>query len=311
MTDDARSIRNVSDTALWVAIYRAMESERPDALFNDPYARRLGGERGETIVRTLPKGSATAWPMIVRTAVMDEIVLRCVRDHGARGVLNLAAGLDTRPYRLALPPATRWIHVDLPDMIAYVESRLVGERPVCALEYVAADLIDAAARRGAIGKAATAGGPVLAISEGLLIYLQPEQVGALARDLAAEPSVRWWLIDLASPRMLEMLKKNWQPHLTAAGAPFVFAPPEGTGFFERFGWREAEFRSTWGEANRLKRTMRGAWLWNLIGRLMPRARQEEMRRMSGIVLLQRAPSSRDGRTPERPEAGLAEAPGAA
>ena len=311
MTDEARPIRNVSDTALWVAIYRAMESERPDALFNDPYARRLGGERGETIVRTLPKGGATAWPMIVRTAVMDEIVLRCVREHGARGVVNLAAGLDTRPYRLALPPATRWLHVDLPDMIAYVETRLAGERPSCVLDYVAADLTDPAARRGALGKAATAGGPVLAMSEGLLVYLQPEQVGALARDLAAEPSIRWWLIDLVSPRMLEMLKKSWQPHLVAANAPFVFAPREGTGFFEPFGWREAEFRSTWGEAIRLKRTMRGAWLWNLIGRLMPRRRQEEMRRMSGIVLLERAPSARDRRTPERPEAGLAEAPGAA
>jgi methyltransferase (TIGR00027 family) len=311
MTDDPRAIRNVSDTGLWVAIYRAMESERPDALFKDPFARRLGGVRGETIVRTLPKGGATAWPMIVRTAVMDEIIMRCIREHGARGVLNLAAGLDARPYRLALPPATRWFHVDLPDMIAYVESRLAGERPACTLEYVVADLTDATARRGVIARAGTAGGPVLAISEGLLIYLQPEQVAALARDLSAEPSVRWWLIDLASPRMIEMLKKNWQPHLSAANAPFVFAPPEGTGFFEPFGWREAEFRSTWGEANRLKRTMRGAWLWNLIGRFMPRARREEMMRMSGIVLLERAPSAREERTPEGRAARLADAPGEA
>ena len=311
MTDDARPIRNVSDTALWVAIYRAMESERPDALFRDPYARRLGGDRGESIVRTLPKGNASAWPMIVRTAVMDEIVVRCVRDQGVRGVLNLAAGLDARPYRLPLPPATRWCHVDLPDMIAYVRGRLEGERPECVLEYVAADLTDPGERRGAIGKAASAGGDVLAISEGLLIYLQPEQVAALARDLAAEPSIRWWLIDLASPRLIEMLKKNWQPHLSAGGAPFVFAPPEGTRFFEPLGWREAEFRSTWVEATRLGRAMRGAWLWNLVGRLMPKARQEEMRRMSGIVLLERAGPARDGRTPEGRAGGLAEPPGEA
>jgi methyltransferase (TIGR00027 family) len=92
-------IRNVSDTALWVAIYRAIESEHPDALFSDPYARRLGGERGEAIARTMRRGS---WPMVVRTAVMDEIVLRCVQQ-GVTTVLNLAAGLDARPYRLALP----------------------------------------------------------------------------------------------------------------------------------------------------------------------------------------------------------------
>ena len=100
---EGNPIRNVSDTASWVAIYRAMESERPDALFDDPYARRLGGERGEAIVKALPRGASMSWPMVVRTAVMDEIVLRCVHE-GAATVLNLAAGLDARPYRLALPP---------------------------------------------------------------------------------------------------------------------------------------------------------------------------------------------------------------
>src|SRR5262249_23119204 len=35
------ALENVSDTARWVAVYRAMESARPDALFHDPYAERL------------------------------------------------------------------------------------------------------------------------------------------------------------------------------------------------------------------------------------------------------------------------------
>ena len=43
-------IRNISDTALWAAIYRARESDRPDALFRDPLARRLAGERGGEVV---------------------------------------------------------------------------------------------------------------------------------------------------------------------------------------------------------------------------------------------------------------------
>jgi O-methyltransferase involved in polyketide biosynthesis len=46
-------IKNVSDTARWVAVYRAMEAERPDAIFRDPFARRLAGERGEEIVRSM------------------------------------------------------------------------------------------------------------------------------------------------------------------------------------------------------------------------------------------------------------------
>src|SRR5712671_2833406 len=72
-------ISNVSDTARWVAVYRAMETARPDAIFRDPYAERLAGERGLEIVRELPSGRALAWPMIVRTAVFDEIILGAVQ----------------------------------------------------------------------------------------------------------------------------------------------------------------------------------------------------------------------------------------
>ncbi|GAP66604.1 methyltransferase [Mizugakiibacter sediminis] len=279
-------IRNVSDTASWVAIYRAMESERADALFRDPYARRLGGARGEAIVRAMPRGAASAWPMIVRTAVMDEIVLRCVRD-GAATVLDLAAGLDARPYRLDLPASLRWYHVDMPAMVDYFREQMAGETPRCALEFVAADLRDADARREVFSRAA-AHGPVLAITEGLLVYLEAAQVADLARALHDVARAKWWLTDLASPRLLKMLEKRWAPRLRAGNAPFRFGPAEGTAFFAPHGWREAEFRSTWDEAVRLKRTMRGAWLWSLLGRLQPRRRREEFRRMSGIVLLEAA-----------------------
>ena len=278
-------IRNVSDTALWVAIYRAMESERSDALFNDPFARRLGGERGEAIVRAMPKGAATSWPMVVRTAVMDEIILRCVRQ-GAATVLNLAAGLDARPYRLSLPSSLRWLHVDLPDMVDYFRGQMAGETPHCELEFIAADMRDAEAKRDVFTRAAMHG-PVLVITEGLLVYLEADQVAELARDLHDIAQAKWWLTDLASPMLLKFLEKQWAPKLKEGNAPFRFGPAEGTAFFAPFGWREAEFRSTWDEAFRLRRTMRGAWLWRLLSHLQPKARQEANRRMSGIVLLQR------------------------
>ncbi|HWC75096.1 MAG TPA: class I SAM-dependent methyltransferase, partial [Gemmatimonadales bacterium] len=92
-------ISSVSDTARWVAMYRAMESDRPDALFHDQYARRLAGPTGEQILASIPQGRKWAWPMIVRTAVMDEIIMRLVNEEGVDTVLNLAAGLDVRPYR--------------------------------------------------------------------------------------------------------------------------------------------------------------------------------------------------------------------
>ncbi|WP_166207598.1 class I SAM-dependent methyltransferase [Cognatiluteimonas telluris] len=281
---DPNPIRNVSDTALWVAVYRAMETERSDALFRDPFARRLAGERGQAIVDAMPRGKSMSWPMVVRTAVMDEIVMRCVQQ-GARTVLNLAAGLDARPYRLPLPRALRWLHVDLPDMVEYFSERMRDETPHCELEFIAADMRDADARRDVFTRA-SAHGPVLVITEGLLVYLEPAQVADLAAALHDIANARWWLMDLGSPMLLKLLEKRWQPRLSQGNAPFRFAPAEGTGFFAPFGWREAEFRSTWDESFRLHRTMPGGWLWKLLSRLQPARKREAGRRMSGIVLLE-------------------------
>jgi len=286
VSEASATIQHVSDTARWVALYRAMESERPDALFHDPYARRLAGARGEQILASMPKGRTWAWAMIVRTAVMDELILGAIARDGVETVLNLAAGLDTRPYRLPLAPSLRWVEVDFPDVIAYKQEQLAGERPACALEQVGVDLTDPARRRALFAQIGGAARQVLVVSEGLLIYLTGEQVGALAGDLAAQSSFGWWLIDLASPGLLKMMERTWGRAVTS-NAPFRFAPSEGTRFFEPFGWREAEYRSTWEESLRLKRTMRLAWLWGLLGRLYPKRKREEFRRFSGIALLER------------------------
>jgi methyltransferase (TIGR00027 family) len=281
-------IAQISDTASWVAMYRALETDRPDALFRDPYARRLGGPRGEEILRSMPKALQFAWPMIVRTTVMDEIILRVVAEEGVDTVLNLAAGLDARPYRLPLPASLTWLDADLPPLLDYKEAQLAGDHPVCRLELLRVDLTNAAARRVALAQAGAGAGTGLAITEGLLVYLTPGEVAALARDLYAEPAFRFWLIDLGSPRLLRMLERSWGKALETGSAPMRFAPAEGTAFFAPLGWHEVEFRSTFEESIRLGRTIRFARLFGLLARLYPRRKQEEMRRMSGIVLLERA-----------------------
>lgn len=280
-------IENVSDTARWVAVYRAMETARADAIFHDPFAARLAGARGEAIVKAMPRARATAWAMIVRTAVFDEIILDRVNAGGVDLVLNLAAGLDARPWRLGVPPTLRWVDVDLAGILDYKLEMLRNERPVCRYEAVRLDLRDAARRQALFTQLGAEASRVLVVTEGLLIYLTPEQVSGLARDLHQPPSFRWWLIDIASPRLLKMMKKYWGRNLEAGNAPFQFGPAEGTKFFEPAGWRESEFRSTIVEARRLQREMRMMWLWRALGRLRSRATREEMVRFSGTALLDR------------------------
>jgi methyltransferase (TIGR00027 family) len=283
------SIDNISDTARWVAMYRAMESERPDALFRDPFAKQLAGEKGDHIVRTMKDGRAMAWAMIVRTQVFDEIIMAEIATDGIELVLNLAAGLDVRPWRLELPETLRWVDADLPDILRYKLETLGDAKPKCRYEAVEANLTDAAVRSALFARIGGEAHRVLVVTEGLLIYLSPSEVGALASDLHAQPSFGRWVIDLASPRLLKMMMKSWGKEVASGNAPFQFAPANGTNFFRDFGWEERAFYSTMEEAERLDREMKSRmmWLWKLMGRLSPERMREEFRRMSGIVVLER------------------------
>ena len=88
-------IRNISDTALLAAIYRARESERPDPLFRDPFARCLAGERGEKIARSLKFSEKNSWSWFTRTYLFDQFIAKRI-ESGCDLVVNLAAGLDWR-----------------------------------------------------------------------------------------------------------------------------------------------------------------------------------------------------------------------
>lgn len=280
-TTPPHRLENVSDTALWVAAYRAEESERHDALFHDPHARALTGERGFRLLDGVPRGRQRAWPMVVRTVLLDTIV----RERLAAGcdfVVNLAAGLDARPYRMELPADLLWIEVDLPAMIDYKRAILDGARPRCRLERIAADLADGDVRRRLLRDLAGRGSRGLVLTEGLLIYLDEETVGELTTELAAAGSYRFWGTDLVSPALLKWMSRSWGRHVAAAGAPFRFAPAAGPGFFAARGWRVVEVHGSFHAAARLDRLPA---LLALLARIFPEAKSWNPKRAWGGVCL--------------------------
>jgi methyltransferase (TIGR00027 family) len=281
-------ISNVSDTARWVAYYRAMETARPDAVFRDPHAERLAGPEGRAIVDTMKQGRSMAWAMIVRTASIDDLLMEKIRGGQVDLVVNLAAGLDARPWRLELPSSLRWVDVDLPGILDYKLEMLADEKPRCRYEAVRVDLTDASRRQALLTQLGSSARNAIVISEGLLIYLEPGDVQGLARDLAGAGGFRWWIFDLASPRLLKMMSKSWGKAVAEGNAPFKFAPEEGTAFFEAAGWVEREYRPTMEEAKRIDRQMRGMWFWGFLFRFYPRKVKESFRRFSGVALLERA-----------------------
>lgn len=282
-------IQNVSDTALMAAAYRAAESERPDALFRDPLAARLAGERGRKIIAALPPGAFMGgWTVVLRTCVIDEQIKDALAA-GVETILNLGAGLDTRPYRMALPASLRWIEVDQPQVIELKERSLGGEKPRCRLERIKLDLSDAGARRRILAQATAGSGKVLVLTEAVIPYLTEADVASLATDLRRNPAIGYWIADYFSPEAYQYRRRTGMDR-AMHNAPFLFEPNDYFGFFAGLGWRPREIRYLAEEADRLRRPpafpASTKWLMRVMGLFLSRERRAAMKRYTGYVLFE-------------------------
>jgi methyltransferase (TIGR00027 family) len=253
-------IEGVPDTARWTAYCRALESERPDALFRDPFARKLAGERGRTIAERMPAApgarpgpSGFAAVLAVRTVVFDDMILDSIKAIAADAVLNLAAGLDVRPYRLPLPSSLVWIEADRPEILDAKAEVLAREKAACHVERIALDLADNEARRNVLDRVAASYGRVVVVTEGLLVYLDEGLVAMLADDLCARTPMRRWVLESAAPEVVKRNMRAWGKVLAQGHAEWKFAPANGFEFFRRHGWSLTVRRPFFAEARRLHR----------------------------------------------------------
>lgn len=174
---------SVGSTALFVATARALEARKPDPLAVDPYAElfcRAAGGDWEAVVR----GDLLDHPLLTsdfgehfvnfqgaRTRYFDDYFRRAA-DAGVRQVVILAAGLDSRAYRLSWPDGTTIFELDQPQVLAfkgYVLSQR-GIRAGAERREVAVDLREDWPQ-ALIDSGFDPAQPSAWIAEGLLIYL--------------------------------------------------------------------------------------------------------------------------------------------
>jgi methyltransferase (TIGR00027 family) len=276
-------VRNISDTALWAAYFRAQETRRSDALFRDPFAEKLEGGRGTEIAKSIPEGQSHAWAWVARTYLFDKFLKEEIAN-GTDLIVNCAAGLDARPYRMELPVRLHWVELDLPEILAYKEGILANEKPRCTLERIRVDFGKVDERRKVFQEIAAKGKRALILTEGLLIYLLPEEVGSLAKDLADVESFERWILDVHSPRLLRMMQRRTGKALEKAGAPFRFGPAERAGYFRPFGWEPVEVQGLLKTATQFGRP---PFLLRLLAKLPESTEAQSNRPWSGVCLLKK------------------------
>lgn len=230
----------VSSTALWMAAERARESARPDRLFADPLAEALAGPEGKQIMAEMTTGLPDNPAIPIRTRYFDDRLLALVGADQITQVVLVAAGMDTRAFRLGLPPDTTIYELDQPPLLALKDQRLgeAGARPSCGRRVVPADVTS---RWGddlvSAGFAVTE--PAVFVAEGLLGYLEEPQVHHLLDTLASlAGSGSVLLADLSGRTPVDApYMATWFARLEKAGMSRRFATNDPAGLCAAHGWQ--------------------------------------------------------------------------
>lgn len=285
MTDNS-PIRHVSDTAFWIAEYRHLESQRKDALFKDPLAGKLAKAGGIHVTGLKGERRGMAWSVALRTKVIDDYILEGIQDD-VDAVLNLGAGLDTRPYRLNLSPDLDWYEADFPPLIDFKAEMLKDDQPICSLHRRSLDVTRTSERKQLFQEINVAHNRVLVLTEGVIIYLPESEVASLAKALYEEEHFQYWIVDYFSPLLWKFMEKGQMFKRLRKNAPFQFKPDDWEGFFEGHRWPLKEMRYLADESQKAGRPLPTPWIFRIIGPFLPRSRTEDFRKMSGYALLAR------------------------
>ena len=224
-----------------VAACRALESESRDGFVVDPFAAQLAGPRGMAILRALPNPKVMQFGIGVRSRFIDELLLDALTTKNIETVLSVGCGLDTRPWRLALPPDLHWIEVDFAPILDYKDSAMRDHPPRCRRARITADLSDAVDRLTIYRAAGPA--PALLITEGLLMYLPAATVEALAQEAEQQSSVAYWISDITTTAFAKAISIDTPRGIQSVRAPDSLSGEEIFEVLRRNGWVSEQRRS--------------------------------------------------------------------
>lgn len=251
-------------TARWTAGVRALESEREERLFEDPWAAALAGEPGMGWVaqRTADK----VVPIVLRTRYFDDFLMRTTHEYGIRQVVLLAAGLDTRAYRLEWPSQTRLFELDQPEVLRHKEDvlRAAGAQARCTRQAIGVDLTTTwGAELQSCGF--DSGQPSGWLLEGFLFYLSNDSVSSLLDRVSSLASPGSWMgFDVINSEMLKSeWTRPWVEMQANLGAPWIGTMDDPQTFLSERAWRATITQAGAPDANF------GRWLLPVIPTDMP------------------------------------------
>lgn len=254
----------LESTAHWTAAVRAKESMREDRLFNDPWAAALAGQEGQVWVEQQSADSVV--PIVLRTRFFDDFLQRITFQNEIRQVVLLAAGLDTRAFRLSWPEQTQLFELDQPSVLKYKEQvlRSADAQPTCARQTIGVDLTTPW-QEPLIQAGFEPHYPSGWLLEGFLFYLANERLTHLLDEVTCLAGPGSWLgFDIINSTVLTSpWMRQWVEMQASSGAPWIGTMDDPEKFLGTAGWKATLSQAGANEANY------GRWPYPVIPITMP------------------------------------------
>jgi methyltransferase (TIGR00027 family) len=250
MAEETSSNQLLGLTARWTAGVRSRESARADHLFEDPWAEALVGKEGAEWLVQRPEDSTI--PMAIRTRFFDDFLLDTSRRHAIRQVVLMAAGLDTRAFRLDWPAGTCLYELDQPQVLRYKEEVLhaAGARPTCQRQLIEADLTSPWQEK-LLGGGFDPQAPSIWLLEGFLFYLSVESITQVLDGVTTLAAFGSWMgFDIINGAMLTSTwTRPWVEMQASLGAPWIGTLDDPQAFLAQRGWQAALTQAGASDAN--------------------------------------------------------------
>jgi methyltransferase (TIGR00027 family) len=228
----------LGSTAHWTAAARAYESEREDRLFEGPWASALAGTVGTAWAATRPPDSLT--PMILRIRFFDDFLQRVTWEDSIRQVVLMAAGHNTRAYRLKWPSETTFFELDQPAVLHEKEQTLLSAsaKPNCVRQYIEVDLTGPW-KKALIKASFEPNLPAVWLLEGFLFYLPTDSIPHLLDEVTSLSSAGSWLgFDIInSTTLTSPYTRQWIEMQASSDAPWIGTMDDPVGFMTIRGWK--------------------------------------------------------------------------
>ena len=264
LLNEATTGSNVGSTARWTAAVRGLESTREDRLLDDPWATSLAGKEGKEWIAQRTADSVL--PIILRTRFFDDFLQRITLQERIGQVVLMAAGLDTRAFRLNWPEQARVFELDQPAVLQYKEQILcsAGAQPTCIRQTIKVDLNNPW-QEPLINAGFNPRHPSGWLLEGFLFYLASKQITRLLGEVDRLAAAGSWLgFDVVNSAVLTSpLTRPWIEMQAASGAPWIGTMEDPQGFLARYGWETTLSQAGQADANH------GRWPYPVIPTTMP------------------------------------------